>query len=74
MIKRLKINKLKIIGNILGNFGVAFFSPLVGGNVAETIFSVGLTFNMMLIISLFSSIFVTGLSLSKELLEWSRGE
>ncbi len=35
----------KIIAKLLGNFGIAFFSPLVGGNVAETLFELSLTFN-----------------------------
>jgi len=62
----------KIIAKLLGNFGIAFFSPLVGGNVAETLFELSLTFNQTLIIAFFSAIFVTGLAISKEAVEWSR--
>ena len=62
----------KIIAKLLGNFGIAFFSPLVGGNVAETLFDLSLTFNQTLIIAFFSAIFVTGLAVSKEAVEWSR--
>ena len=57
----------KVAARILGNFGVSFFSPLVSGNIAETVFDMGLTFEQTLIIALISSIFVTGLTISREL-------
>lgn len=68
----MNIRVQKIIAKLLGNFGIAFFSPLVGGNVAETLFDLSLTFNQTLIIAFFSAIFVTGLAISKEAVEWSR--
>jgi hypothetical protein len=68
----MNIRLQKIIAKLLGNFGIAFFSPLVGGNVAETLFELSLTFNQTLIIAFFSAIFVTGLAISKEAVEWSR--
>ena len=68
----MNIRVQKIIAKLLGNFGIAFFSPLVGGNVAETLFELSLTFNQTLIIAFFSAIFVTGLAISKEAVEWSR--
>lgn len=68
----MNIRVQKIIAKLLGNFGIAFFSPLVGGNVAETLFELSLTFNQTLIIAFFSAIFVTGLAVSKEAVEWSR--
>ena len=57
----------KVAARILGNFGVSFFSPLVSGNIAETVFDMGLTFEQTLIIALISSVFVTGLTVSREL-------
>lgn len=68
----MNIHVQKLIAKLLGNFGIAFFSPLVGGNVAETLFELSLTFNQTLIIAFFSAIFVTGLAISKEAVEWSR--
>jgi len=68
----MNIHVQKLIAKLLGNFGIAFFSPLVGGNVAETLFDLSLTFNQTLIIAFFSAIFVTGLAISKEAVEWSR--
>ena len=62
----------KGIARIAGNFGVSFFSPLVGGNVAESIYDVGLSFEMSLLIAFISAIFVTGLSISKETAEWGK--
>jgi len=61
-----------VLARIIGNFGIAFFSPLVGGNVAETLFELSLTFQQTLIIAFFSAIFVSGLSISKEAVEWSK--
>jgi hypothetical protein len=60
------------IARITGNFGVSFFSPLVGGNVAESIYDVGMTFDMTIFIALISAAFVTGLSISKEASEWGK--
>lgn len=58
-----------IIKRILGNFGVSFFSPLVGGNVAETIYDFGATFEQYVIISAVAAVFTTGLAISKEVAE-----
>ena len=63
---------LKPTVRIGGNFGISFFSPLVGGNVAESIYDIGLTFEMSLVIAFISALFVTGLSISKEAAEWGR--
>jgi len=62
----------KIAARIFGNFGVSFFSPLVSGNIAETVFDMGLTFEQTLIISLISSVFVTGLTISRELEKYGK--
>ena len=68
----MNIHTKKVLARIIGNFGIAFFSPLVGGNVAETLFNLSLTFGQTVIIAFFSAIFVSGLSISKEAVEWSR--
>ena len=56
----------KLIARIGGNFGVSFFGPLVGGNVANSIFPKCITFDQTLIISIIAACFVTGFALSKE--------
>ena len=62
------------IVKIIGNFGISFFSPLAGGNLAETMFDYNMTLEQIVVLSLFSAIFVTGLSISKEAVEWSRDD
>jgi hypothetical protein len=62
------------IVKIIGNFGISFFSPLAGGNLAETMFNYNMTLEQIVVLSLFSAIFVTGLSISKEAVEWSRDD
>jgi hypothetical protein len=66
------MNPRKIIARVVGNFGISFFSPLISGNVAETIFEMGISFEDTLIIAGLSSIFVTGYTMSKELRDWGR--
>lgn len=62
----------KSIARMVGNFGVSFFSPLVGTNAAELVFNVGFTMEMAVIIAFFSALFITGLSISKEAVEWGK--
>ena len=62
----------KACARILGNFGVSFFSPLVSGNIAETIFDMGLTLEQTIIIALISSVFVTGLTISREMEKYGK--
>lgn len=62
----------KLCAKVLGNFGIAFFSPLVGGNIAETLFNLSITFEQTITIATISALFVTGLAISKEAVEWSR--
>ena len=66
------MNLARATARITGNFGVSFFSPLVGGNVAESIYDVGVSFEMSIVIALISAAFVTGLSISKEASEWGK--
>lgn len=62
----------KLILRVLGNWGVAFFGPLISGNVAETVYDIGLTFEQTLIIAALSSVFVVGLVLSREAERYGR--
>ena len=62
----------RIIVRVLGNWGVSFFGPLVSGNVAETLYDIGLTFENTVVIAGISSIFVTGLVLSREAERYGR--
>jgi len=66
------MNVARSAARISGNFGVSFFSPLVGGNVAESIYDVGVSFEMSIVIALISAAFVTGLAISKEAAEWGK--
>jgi hypothetical protein len=60
------MNTTKFMLRLLGNWGVSFFGPLVSGNVAETIYDIGLSFQETVIIALVSSFFVTGLVFFRE--------
>jgi len=62
----------RVIVRVIGNWGVSFFGPLVSGNVAETIYDIGLTFENTLVIAGISSVFVTGLVLSREAEKYGR--
>lgn len=64
----------RVVARLLGNFGISFFSPLVSGNIAVTMFDIGISFNDTLIIAGLSAIFVTGLAMSKELRDWGRSK
>jgi len=60
----MKYNKFLV--RVFGNLGAAFFGPLTGGTVANSIYNLGMTFEQQLVISAVSAIFVTGLVLSRE--------
>ncbi len=62
----------RVILRVIGNWGVSFFGPLVSGNVANTLFDIGLSFENTLVIAGISSIFVTGLVLSREAERYGR--
>lgn len=63
---------IKGIARVIGNFGISYFSPLVGGNIAESIYDMGLTLEMSMTIAAISALFVTGLSISKEVADWGK--
>lgn len=56
----------KFLLRVFGNMGVSFFGPLTGGTVANSIYNLGMSFEQQLVIAAISSIFVTGLVLSRE--------
>lgn len=60
------------VARVVGNFGVSFFSPLISINIADNVYNVGLTLEQTLVISLISSMFVTGLTLSRELEKYGK--
>ena len=64
----------RVVARLLGNFGISFFSPLVSGNIAETMFEIGISFQDTLIIAGLSARCVTGLAMSKELRDWGRSK
>lgn len=57
---------------IIGNWGVSFFSPLISINLSSSYYGAPLEFSQTIVISLLSSLFVTGLSLSRELEKYGR--
>lgn len=64
----------KYVVNVLGNFGVSFFSPLVAGNIADSLFDLGVELDKILVISAVSALFITMLSVSKEASEWKKSK
>jgi hypothetical protein len=56
----------RVLARIFGNFGVSFFGPLASGNVAETLFDVGLQFHEIIIIAALAALFNTGYLVSLE--------
>ena len=62
----------RYVVNVLGNFGVSFLSPLVAGNIANSIFNMVTDLNKILVISAISALFITMLSVSKEAAEWKK--
>lgn len=64
----------RFLAKFVGNWGVAFFGPLVGGNAAETLYDVGLSFEQTIVIALLSSLLVTGLFISRELEKYAKKE
>lgn len=66
--------RVKALARIFGNFGVAFFSPLIGGNVADTVFNVDFTLNQILVVSLLAAVFTSGLAVSREAVEYGKSK
>lgn len=56
---------------VIGNFGVSFFSPLVGITIADDIFTHAIGFLETLVVSAISSSLTLGMFLSKEALKRS---
>ena len=51
---------------VIGNLGISFFTPLIGGSVAESLFDIGIDFYEALIIAAIAALFNTGLILARE--------
>lgn len=62
----------KRIARILGNFGVSFLSPLASINIGVSLFSpiTGINFLQTVLISLISALIITGLSISREAIDY----
>ena len=61
-----KLKNKRLLGRILGNLGVSFFTPLVSGNIAESIFDIGLSFQDTIVVAFIAALFTVGLMLSTE--------
>ena len=59
-------NPKRFFYRVLGNLGVSFFTPLVGVNVAESIYDIGIEFEQALVIAAIAALFNTGLILARE--------
>jgi len=57
---------LKPFARIMGNMGVSFFSPLMSGTAADSLFDINITFEQILLIAAITSLLTTGLAISKE--------
>jgi len=68
------LSNKRIAARIGGNWGISFFGPLTSTSVAESFYDIGLTFEQTLFISLLSSVFVTGLVISRELQRYGQKE
>ena len=69
-----KNKRNRILARIAGNFGTAFFGPLLSGNAAEAIYEIGLSFEQILVISVLSATFTVGLMLSREVTEYGKNQ
>jgi len=60
------------VARILGNFGITFFSPLASIHIGRAIFEVvgSLDFYQTVIVSLLTAVIATGVSISKEAIEY----
>ena len=65
-------NGIRRFARVLGNFGVSFFTPLAAINIGRAMFEVndGLSFYQIIIVALISALFVTGLSISREAVDY----
>ena len=62
------------IYKILGNFGVSFFTPITGTGISNMITQDPIGLVQALYISGITSVFVTGISIMKELKEYGETE
>lgn len=61
----------KPIINVLGNFGVSFFTPLMGGTIADNIYPlIDLTVWQSVTVAFWSAVIYTGLAISREASVW----
>jgi len=56
---------------VAGNFGISFLTPLIGINLGNTIFQNSDLFVITILQALLSASIYTGLSVSKEVKDWS---
>lgn len=61
----------KRIARYIGNWGVSFFTPLVGGNLAESVFDIGISFEHIIIIAAIASTLNIGMLVSLDIKKWS---
>ncbi len=66
--------RIKAIARILGNFGIAFFSPLIGGNIADSVFNIDMSLIQVISVSLIAASFTTGLAISREAVEYGKNK
>lgn len=64
----------KRLVRVAGNFGISFFTPLIGINLSNSIFQNPDVFTITILQALLSAAIYTGLSVSKEVKDWSESK
>lgn len=64
----------KRLVRVVGNFGISFFTPLVGINLSNSIIQNPDVFTITILQALLTASIYTGLSVSKEVKDWSESK
>ena len=62
----------KRFGRVGANFGISFFTPLIGINLSNSIFQTNDLFLVTILQAFLSALIYTGLSVSREVSDWSK--
>ena len=69
----MKCSLEKRLVRVAGNFGISFLTPLIGINIGNSIIDDNSVFIITILQALLSASIYTGLSVSKEVKDWSDG-
>lgn len=62
----------KRLARVAANFGISFFTPLIGINIGNSILQTQDIFLITILQALLSAAIYTGLSVSREVSDWSK--